>query len=172
MQITCGLRDLYLEIWAPAHTHTAFIALVIPDSLVFGGTLVSVLIWLINYETVEESHTQPGLSLNAKFCRLKYLDLHKRGLKGKKLLFISLLHQIQVLSVVQSVTVYNVSVKTCHWFVILIFYRSNHKSCCWDKYFATAALKIVEFHETEGEPHTFENILRQCLQLVLHSEGL
>lgn len=157
------------------HTRTAFIALVIPDSLVFGGTLVSVLIWLINYETVEESHTQPGLSLNAKFCRLKYLDLRKRGLKGKKasVYFSSTSNPgPQCCAVHLSVTVYNVSVKTCHWFVILIFYRSNHKSCCWDKYFATAALKIVEFHETEGEPHTFENILRQCLQLVLHSEGL
>lgn len=132
-------------------------------------------IWLINYETVEESHTRPGLSLNAKFCRLKYLDLRKRGLKGKKasVYFSSTSNPgPQCCAIHLSVTVYNVSVKTCHWFVILIFYRSNHKSCCWDKYFATAALKIVEFHETEGEPHTFENILRQCLQLALHSEGL
>lgn len=154
------------------HTHSFHSSCNTWQSCIWRDSSKCPLIWLINYETVEESHTQPGLSLNAKFCRLKYLDLHKRGLKGKKLLFISLLHQIQVLSVVQSVTVYNVSVKTCHWFVILIFYRSNHKSCCWDKYFATAALKIVEFHETEGEPHTFENILRQCLQLALHSEGL
>lgn len=70
-------------------------------------------------------------------------------------------------------TVYNILVKMS-LIAILVFYRSYCKSCCWIKYFATAIIRIVEFHKTELEPHTFEFILRHnaCLQLALHSEGL
>lgn len=82
-------------------------------------------LWLINYETAEEFHTGPDLPLNVKFCRLKCLDLCKRGLEEKK-------KKADYFSSTSSpgshcctshlfMTVYNASGKTWHWFVVLTF---------------------------------------------------
>jgi len=55
----------------------------------------------------EEFHTVPDLPLNVKFCRLKHLGLCKRSLEEKrKKLIISLLHQAQVLTVVQHISLW------------------------------------------------------------------